>query len=71
MLYKPTPSPINEPVNEPVLYEEVNELKSFLILPLSVSKLSNLPSMSNVVVAIELLKISIEDVRELLTYFNL
>ena len=43
MLVNCAPSPLNEPlkepVNEPVLYDEVNELKSFLILPLSTSKL--------------------------------
>ena len=43
ILYNWLPSPLNDPVNEPVLYDDVNVLKSLLILPLAVSSESNLP----------------------------
>ncbi|MDI3349627.1 hypothetical protein DCBHLPFO_00745 [Mycoplasmopsis arginini] len=61
-LVNPLPSPINDPVNDPVVYDDVNELKSPRILPLSVSKSSILPSKSFVVVAIDELKSVIEPV---------
>jgi hypothetical protein len=60
----PLKEPENDPVNEPLrvskesnlesndvdtlVYDDVNELKSPLILPLSVSKLSTLPSIDDV-----------------------
>ena len=60
ILYNWLPSPLNDPVNEPVLYDDVNVLKSLLILPLAVSSESNLPFCVLLIEATLELKLSIE-----------